>query len=326
MRSLISLPLILIFAVAFAGFFLLDSVARYASDADAFAETAREARVRGTLVEVTEEFIYGELQKDPTLAGISREELRAIVDGVISEAWFDESVRAAHRATLEALDEAKESAIVDLRGTKRALRDAMADLERRAGEACVRLLGAQACADADQAAVALAAYRARSELAIGRIADEIDIVAEITGDGSRAAAKRVTELELVRKHLGNVRTLRWIGLGVVVGCLVLLALINGGRLSRMLRAVGFALILGAALYLVTVSVTSGYLREVAAEHLAEARDERVQLAGYDRMLAEGSQRFAVELVARSTSHSTGAVLLIGVVGLFALAGGVLGRR
>ena len=115
MRLLLTIPLTLLFAVAFAGFFVLDSVARYTADADAFVDTAREARLRKTLIDVTEEFIFGEMQKDPSLATVSRPELRAMIEGVITQEWFDTSVRTAHSAAMAALDEARDSAIVDLR-------------------------------------------------------------------------------------------------------------------------------------------------------------------------------------------------------------------
>jgi len=326
MRLLLTLPLTLLFAVAFAGFFVLDSVARYTADADAFVETAREAQVRKTLVDVTEEFIYGEMQKDPGLGTVSRSELRAMVEGVITEEWFEASVRAAHAAAMAALDEARASAVVDLRDTKRALRDAVAELERRAGEACAKLMGTDACADADQARRLLAAYRKRADAAIGQIRDEVDIVEQLTGDRGRGGAKGVTELETVRERLGDVRTLRWVGLGVLIACLLLIAVINASPLSRMLRATGLALVLGAGLYLVTVSATSGYLRDVADEHVAELRKRQAGLDRYDRMIAEGSERFTVELVARSTGHSTGPVLLMGLIGLGAFVAGLAGRR
>ena len=80
------------------------------------------------------------------------------------------------------------------------------------------------------------------------------------------------------------------------------------------------------MYLVTVSATAGYLRDLAGEHVTEVGDRHAQLDRYDRMIAEGSERFTVELIGRSTSHSTGPVILIGVVGLLAFVGGLVGRR
>jgi hypothetical protein len=326
MRLLFTIPLTLVFVVVFAGFFLLDSVARYSSDADAFVETAREAKVRETLIDVTEELIYGELRKDPNLQQVSRAELSAMIEGVITEAWLDASIRAAHAATMSALDEAKESAVIDLRKTKLELHEAMAELERLAGEACVQFMGADACADADQAAYLLKLARARGDHAIDRIEDEVDIVAELTGKDGRGKAAEVAELETVKKRLGDIRTLRWVGLGILIVCLALIAWINGDPLARLLRATGLALVLGAGLYLVTVSATSDYVREQAGEHIAGVRERHSQLDRVDRALAEGSERFTVELVARSTRQSTTPVLLLGLVGLIALGGGFFYRR
>lgn len=326
MRLLLTIPLTLLFAVSFAGFFVLDSVARYAADPDAFVDTAREAKVRDTLIDVTEEFIHGEVQKDPALAGVSRTEVRAMIEGVISEQWFEQTVRAAHAEALAAVDDAREDAIIDLRDTKRELHAAVAELQRRAGTACEQLLGADTCADADRAALLVAAFRARADTAIDRIRDQVDIAAELSGHRGRSGAAGVTEIETVKRRLGDIRSWRWIGLGVLIGCLALIALVNSSPLARLLRAVGIALVLGAALYLIAVSATSGYLREQATEHLSAVRDRHERLDRYDRMIEQGTERFTVELVSRSTSHSTGPVVLLGLIGLGAFAGGLLLRK
>lgn len=323
MRTLITIPLTLVFVAAFVLFFLFDSVARYTADPDAFIETAREAKVRETIVDVTEEFIYDYLRQDPSLQNVSRTELRALVEGVISDEWFHASVRSAHAAALAAIDEAKKSAIIDLRATKQALRDAVQQLQRRAGDACATLMGADACADADHAARLLAVFGARANRAIDGINDEIDILGELTGAQGRADSK---ELELVRKRLGDVRSWRWIGLGTLIVCLLLIALVNGSRLTRMLRATGLAVVLGAGLFLATAGAISAYASDEMQEHVTSARDRHAGVDRLDRMIAEGSERFTLKVVEHSMDQSTGRVLMLGLVGLGAFLTGALLRR
>jgi hypothetical protein len=322
LRVLLTIVLAIAFVVGFFAFFLLDSVLRYSTDADAFVDTARSAEVRTMLADATEEFLFQEIAADPSLSGISRTELRAMIDSVISEQWFEATVRSAHGAAMTAIDDASKAAVIDLRQTKAALHGALDELVQRANTQCAAVLGVAACADAEAARAVVGAFRVRAGRGIDRIRDEVDLVAELRGGDARKTAN----LDAVRSRIGDVRTWRWIGLGLLAVCLGLIAVVNLHPLSRLLTATGVSLMLAAGIYLALVGVVRASARTRIGDEIADARSRHATEEPFDRIIADGTRKLTVELVDRSTRQSTIPVTLVGLVGIGLFAGGIVTRR
>jgi len=179
------------------------------------------------------------------------------------------------------------------------------------------------CGRPDQVAYAIATFRRTAAAAIDRIPEQIDLATAMTG-GRRT---RVLELDQVRGRMGDLRTYRWIGLGVLIVCLAVIATINRRPLSRLLVATGLVLALAAGAYLVLVhGVASDMARDEATRVLGELHERRWAQGSVEELTASSSERFALELLERSTGHASGIVSIIGVVGLGLLAGGIVTRR
>jgi hypothetical protein len=323
-RWLLTAPLILLFVVGFVAFFLLDAVLGYSTDTSAVVATAEAGRARETIVDLTEEFLFDEMSQHPDLAAMSRPELRRLIEGVISEAWFEKTLRSAHGLLRKAVDDAAADAVLDLRETKHDLRQAMAELQHRAGAECERLLGAAACLDDRQAQLVLAAYQAHAHRAIDRIPNQIDLIAEI--EGRKAARTGSALLRQTRRAAGYVRLARWIGLGALAACLAAIALLNVWPLRRLPLAVGIALTLAAGAYLITASALRRPAREHLAETIAKERRRSGDLSRAQEIAADGAERLAFAMLDRATRESTTPVALLGLLGLGMCAGSVALRR
>ena len=129
----------------------------------------------------------------------------------------------------------------------------------------------------------------------------------------------------ITQHLGDLRTLRWLGLCLLVGCVALIALLNLGSWSRLSAAVGSALVAGAAVYLVAGYVARGPLGERALARLDELWASRSGLDASAQTLVAGVERLTLEVLDSSTRGSTSTVAIIGAVGLGLVLIGALAR-
>ncbi|RMH43789.1 MAG: hypothetical protein D6689_04195 [Deltaproteobacteria bacterium] len=319
MRALVTWPLTILFAVAFSTFALVDSVARYAADADAVVATARRAGVRDRAAEAATAWLYERVRAEPAFADASRPAIRQMVDGVVTDAWLDETLRRAHAAAMAAVDGARDRAAIDLRATKAALAGAVEDLVARAAAACAELAGPKACADDRRARSLMAAFRARGRRAIAQIPDEIDLARAVARDGGDAA-----RLDELRAWIGDARALWWAGLAALAVCLALLAAVNGPRLRDRARAVAWALAFGVAL---TFGAMAG-ARAVASGRLqaavTELRGSRAPRDPAVRALVDGGEVWAARAVDDALARRLPALAVLG--GAAVVAGVLAGRR
>jgi len=310
MRFLLSAILGILVIAAFIAFFLLSSVVGYVDSPERLVESTHEGSLRKVIVEQTATYIADEVAADPTLANMSVEQLRAIVGSVVTQEWLDETLITAHGAVKRAVHGVEATAVLDLRGIKLALSGALSDLKIRAESNCAELLGADACSDADASRRMIAAFEARSLVAIGHLDNEIDLLQELQGADRENAVK-------LQRGLESIETVRMLSLIVLImGCAVFIA-VNARPLSRLLLATGTIASLSSAIYLVAIVMSeSRASHEVSLASSAHSSAEAGTLAG----------RFVHQVIGGAVGGSSVRVGCIGGVGLVLIVLGIAARR
>lgn len=308
MRVLLTALLIAVFVPAFVAFWLVRSVVGYAADTDAVVDSARAADLRGLGIQILVDDVYEELDTDPVFKPIPREQLRAIAEDIVTQRWFDDALRTAHAAFVRAILDARDDAVIDLRDTRRQLTESLDGLRERALDECAAVLGPALCSGDEAAEQVVGAYDAKARAAVADIPDEIDLVDELG----------VKDVEQIRSRLGDTRTVQWVGLGVLLVCLLAIMALNAGAFSRLLWATGLALALAAAAYLIVVAGARASGEEAV-------RDEMLARLGPDDAAPADELALALSLqVARdATGYAHGPVLVIGGLGVIALVGAAI---
>lgn|GEM_PF-5005053 len=321
MRDLVTGLLSLLFIAAFFVFFFVGSLLQFAGDSDQVVEAARVADSRGALVDAVSELAAREVNQGG--GRVAAAGLRPAIADVVTQAWFDATVRGAHGALVEALEEGATTAVFDLRPVASELGRAVDALARRADTQCERFLGDAACANREAASEVIALQRFRAHNAIARLPLRVDVV-DLLGRAS-SGGQRLFEIERVRRRLGDLRALRWLGLAFVVGCLALIAFVNLGSGPRVLGACGSAVVAAAVVYLAVVYIARGPLGDRAIDELSAWRAQS-DLDVPAQILATGADRFALASVEAATGGSTGTVALLGALGFgLGVIGFVTGR-
>lgn len=297
MRALLTVLLSFVFIAAFTAFFLLSSVVKYVEEPDRVVETAARSDLRGAVVELTAGFIADRVAADPTLQTMSELELREIVGGVITQDWLDESLVSSHKAVRGALRDAEATAVLDLRETKLALREALSKLRGRAQANCARLLGADACGSAREARVMVAAFEKRADAAIDEITDEIDLLASLSSDERQKA----TEL---REGFESLETIRMLGLVVLIMIGAGIIILNARPFRRLIVATGSIAMISSGIYLLALNLSGSFASEALAKETGDTGDRA----------ATFTARLVASLVEDAVGGSTLPVALIGVAG------------
>lgn len=310
MRIVLSAIFGMLSLAAFIAFFLLSSVVAYVESPEGIVESANEGGLRESIVEHTAEYIADEVAADPSLQTMSVEQLRGIVGGVITREWLESTLTEAHAAFKSAIHGAEETAVLDLRGIKAALSQALSDLKTRAETSCRDLLGAEACADEQASKIMVAAFEVRALSAIAQLHDEIDLLAQWQGP-ERHNARQVQE------GLESLQTVRMLSLVVLIMSLALFIAFNSRPWSRMAMATGVLALLSSVTYLVVIEVSERM-----------ATDEVAKQAGREstNQAAEIGAELTNRLVADAVSGSTLPVVMVGLGGLGLIVIAMLLRR
>ncbi len=296
MRLLLSALLGMLFIAAFIAFFLMTSVVGFVNSPDRLVDSARSGGLHEAIVEHTAEYIAAEVAADPTLETMSVDELRVIVKTVITKEWLEESLTVGHRAMRDAIRGAEATAVLDLRGIKSALTDALSALKERSAENCELLLGAEACADTEVATAMIAAFEVQAHRAINQFHDEIDLMEHLHGS-QRDQARELS------KGLEGLETVRMLALVVLILSLAFFIALNSRPFARFAGAVGILAIISSALYLLTIAVSG----DMAADEVAGS--------GGETQAGELGAKLASQLVSDAVTGSTLPVVMVGLGGL-----------
>ncbi len=332
MRSFITLIATWLFIFGFVGFFAISALLGFARDSDEVVATAHAAEVRENAVALTAELVAQELSRDPRLKLVPRAQIAAVIDGVIAPAWFDDTLRDAHSGLVHAVDSARGEgdAVIELGPTKRRLRGAFGDLKQRARSECEKLVGPKPCSDSAEAGRIVTSYQKAANAAIGRLPDEIDILDGIERALAEGQAKTgvatPVDAPTVRDWLTDVQRLRWLGLAVLIAGLVLIAVINSERWSRVFWSVGRALALASGVYLAISQLLPWAGPRWILPYLAELRARADITDRVDTIFAEGAQRLALELTARALSRAADVALVCFIAGVVLWIVGLLFKR
>lgn len=330
MRSVLTFLLSLLFSAGFFAFFAVSGVLTYARDTPAVVDTARAADLHARAVALVTETIHDELRRDPRLAGVQRPQIAFVVGQVLSVDWFESTLRATHASLVAAVDGAASTAVIDLEPTKQHLASAFRALGARAGAECAQILGAGACHSSADARRAMDAYQIGVRAAIARIPAQIDLVAAVQAvlraSGQAARVERVVSTGELRRRLGDLRTLRWIGLGVLGLCLLLIAALNSTPLARMMRATGAAVLGAAAVYLAVAKLVAWAGPDLVAGKITELQARHAGAGKTGQIAVEGMLRLFTEMIARTLDASASVVILCAVAGAALLLASLLFSR
>jgi hypothetical protein len=316
-----------LFAIAFAAFFLFQSVTRYPLDTDAIVETLRAADVRTAALDTLEDAVRRQVledPEDPVFAEFAVSQSRTVIDQVITDEWFYDTVGQAHRGLVDFLEQGADRTQIDLTAIKDRLREMLWEAGRHGVEMCDAVNAGRACRDAARDVQrTLRRYRGQVEQAMARVPDKVNLTWLLTmGGAAPGELERSAGLVEVRQALETMRMLRWLGLGALILLLGLVALINMRSLQRILVNCGVVLACASALYLAAAPVgarlISGEVRErLAAERAAAtSRGEAV----YPHIAAE---RVVTEILRRVTGGSDTPVYGCLGLGLALVAGGIV---
>ena len=321
MRSLFTAITTFLFAVGFAGFFVVTSVLGYLADEDAFVATARRAELRVAIVDAVEANTMANLAEDPLSRTIQGTGFRALVDRAITDEWLEAKLREVHAAVIAAVDEAAETAVIDLVATKQILGDAVREARANGTTTCKSLFGEAACTNRTQIERLMAGFERSIGVAIARIPNAVDLV-ELTTGADQTSPEISKRTEEVRRALGWARAARWIALAVLAIALLVIAAINAPSWARMTRASGAALLVGAVFYLVVVY---GYIR-VASDQLERASAKLDNRPRVEQIATVASARLARAAIRDSAHRASWQVGGLGVLGLTLIVVGALVPR
>lgn len=325
MRRLLTLLLTLLFSAGFFAFFAVSGVLTYARDTPAVVDTARAADLHASAVALVAETIHDELRRDPRLAQVPRPQIAFIAGQVITAEWFETTLGDTHASLVAAVDGAADTAIIELEPTKQHLATAFRALAAQAGAECAQILGPGPCRSSADARRAMDAYQLGVSAAIARIPARIDLVAAVQtilqASGQAERVERVVSTGDLRRRLGDLRTLRWLGLGVLAVCLLLIATLNSRPLRRMTRATGAALLGAAAVYLLTARLIAWAGPDLITAELSRLQAQRAGDAG--GIAAEALLRLLLEMTARSLDASASPVITCAIVGAALLVASLL---
>ena len=337
MRSVITFFATWLFVLGFVGFFAISALLGYARDTESIVETARAAEVRTAAVDLTTELVAQELARDALLKQVPKVQIAAIVGNVIGPTWFDTTLRETHGGLVAAIDNVNGNgnAIVDLTPTKRNLRAAFSDLKQRARRECETLIGAAGCRDQAEAMRVMTAYERRAKAAIARLPDEVDILAGLerairasqTAAGVTAEFAPTLDARTLQAWLGDVHRLRWLGLGLLVACLALIAMMNSRSWGLIFWSSGRALALASGTYLALTQFFLWGGPRWLLPYLETLRTRAEITARTDQIFATAAERLILELAARALDRATDVVILCFVGGIvFWFAGLIVKRR
>ncbi len=315
-----------LFAVAFAAFFLFQSVSGYPTSTDDVVETLRAGDVRTAALDTLEEVVRREVRDrpaDPVFAEFVLSQARVVIEQAITDEWFYDTIAQAHRGLMDFLQRGADSVRIDLTGIKQRLRDTFWELGRHGVEMCDAVSGGRQCYDAARDIQrTLRRYRGQVDDALARVPDQVNLTWLLTLGGVRPGEiERTTEVQRIREALETVRTVRWIGLGALLLLFGLVVLINAGSLPRMLVAGGAVLCAASAIYLVAVPRLTAAAADWAVERLDETRAEAIARGApeYPQLAA---RRVVEQALRRVGGYEVAPVSATLVAGAVLMAGGI----
>lgn len=319
MRRLVTYLLTSLFIAGFCGFFAIQSLVTYARDTTAVVATARSAGLRQTGVDLATELIYEELRGTPQLATVPRLQVSMAVGSVITDHWVEGAVRDAHAGLVTAIDGRGDTAEIDLEPTRASLLAAFTQLGTRIQAECAAILGPEQCVSSAKSRAAMAAYLLGVRSAMQRIPERVDLLAplEASGQAERALAI-VSDIETLRRRLGDLGALRWFGLAALGVGLVLIALVNWRPAGRTLQATGVALTAASVTYLVVAKVLAWLTPRLVATVGERVRAEHADLGASATIVIDGLERMLAELVVRSLGMAREVVIACAIAGVLLL--------
>ena len=316
-----------LFLVAFGSFFLFQSVTGYPADTEAVVGTLRAADVRTATLDVLESKIREEVQKDaedPIFAEYILSQSRQVIDEVITDEWFYDSIGQAHRGLVDFLESGTDRVRIDLTQTKERLRTLLWEAGRHGVEMCDAVGAGRACYDrARDLQRTLRAYRRQVDQAMAQVPDTANLTWLLTMGGAEpGAVENSSDLAEVREGLDKLAKARWYGFGGLVVLLGLIVLINKRSLPRMMVNVGAVLAISSAIYLAAVSALGGLLGDAMEEQLANARAEAAA-RGEPEYAHVAAGRVVTEVFSRVTGRATVPVTIVLVIGVGLFGGGTV---
>ena len=334
--------------MAFAGFFVVASVSAYITDTRAVVATARDADLRGLVVDVIEESLEQEISSnfDERFRSFVTSGARVVIGRAMTDEWFYGVLETAYGGLVEVIDGGQDETLIDLADRKRSLRDSLLELGESSLQECAAVTGAapgksgatpslvgetpeppgSSCQGAAAATRIRDRYRNGVRDVIAAIPTETNLTRLIETLGPRFLPPSLAEPDAARRAGSLIGWVKWLLLAAAVLLLTVVVIANATSPARVLGAAGAVLIAAALLYLLAAHY---------AGHIAEktVRDEFAsQLARYgpsDSVVAvagEGAERTARAAIRRALGMKGLPLVASVLVGFAGVAGAIVIQR
>ena len=314
----------LIFLILFIAFFSVHSVVGMPTDSEAMVGALKDANFHGAMMQVVEETVQEKAREDALDAkftGHVLSEVAPVIESVISEEWFYETLESAHKGLIEYLESGKDTTKIDLKKLKKDLIDGLNGLGEKAVKLCKEQGGGAACDDVEQVSGAYENYKGQIKEAVDKIPDETNFTALLNKSGADVSEIEESEdMKKLREGMGTLKTVRLGGVVVLLIVLGLIALINMRSMPRILVNVGIVLAISCAVYLGGVNT----LGPMAKEELS--KEIKKETKGGDRVeqiAEEVATKVVLSGIERTYKRSNTTVTLVLVLGLAMFVGGIV---
>jgi hypothetical protein len=313
----------LLFTLSLSVYLVFDSVTTLPLDPAAFTAVLRRGDVRTALLDAVETSVRREVRDvdDPEFAENVVRQLRTEIDAVLTDEWFYGTAQQLHRGLIRFLRDGAMDDAVELRETKRRIRERLLSLGDRLTATCNEVGGGRECrAAARDVGRTLRRYRGQIDRALRQVPDRVDARWAIAmAGGNPGNLGGSDDSRRVREGFALYSRLRWIGLAGLLVLLGLIALVNKRTLPRMLFNVGLVLAVAGGLYLSGVSALQGYAhREFAREDRAAGDRDVTEQA----IAREAGRKFGAALVDSMFSRTRVYSGVAAGLGFALLAGGI----
>lgn len=327
MRVALTIFFGMFFCVSFAGYFVVSSVAAYITDTPAVVATAKDADLRGVVIDVIQESLRQEIADNPDeqFRAFVSSGVRVVIGRAMTDDWFYGVLETTYGGVVEVIEGGKDDTVVDLAARKRSLRDSLLELGEASLRECSAAVGSS-CRQASAATRIRDQYRRGVRQVIAAIPSSTNLTGLIESLGPKFLPPQLAKPSAARRAGSMIGWIKWLLLAAAVLLLTGVVIANATSPARIMAASGAVLVAAAGLYLLAALLTGEIADDaVRAEFAAQlatygSSDSVVSVAGAG---AERTARAAIGRALGMRGLPIAGALFLGVSGI---AGAIVLRR
>ena len=316
----------LVFTMAFVAFFLLHSFVGLPTDTEAVVGAFRRARLHEAVVGSVHGLIASGARSsgaDPTYTEHVLAEVRPSIERTLDREWFYEKLGSAHAGLVGFLENGNDTSAVDLTDLKSKLRTLLLETGRAAMEQCKSGESPDVCDNQGAIQGTFERYELEVDSAIDEIPDETNMTALLSRSNANAEEAEASDtLSGARKRLSGFRSVRLVGVFILLLLLAVVALVNLRTAARVLVNVGLVLALSCTVYLVGVNISGPHIAQLAAEKIqVEESAPADRVGAVDQATVGIGSRVVVALFDAGYRRSNTLVMVILLIAVTTMAAG-----